>query len=59
MKRLVTVFLTLLLFSTVVQADLNEGDLVPDPTLKTEDGKEVKLHELLDKITVIHLWKCQ
>ena len=29
MKRLVTVFLTLLLFSTVVQADLNEGDLVP------------------------------
>ncbi len=59
MRNLATIFLTLLLCSSIVQADLSEGDVLPNPTLKTEDGKEVKLHDLLNKVTVVHLWKCQ
>lgn len=51
--------ITLLLCTATVRADLAEGDTLPNPTLKTQDGEEIQLHDLLNKVTVIHLWKSQ
>ena len=59
MKQLLTVVIILLLSTASVQADMEAGDTLPNPTIKDADGKEIKLHELLDKVSVIHLWKCQ
>ena len=53
-----TTLLILLLCASTVRADLNQGDALPNPTLKSMDGEEVALHDLLKKVTVIHLWKC-
>jgi hypothetical protein len=43
----------------VAKADMAEGDTLPNPTLKDADEIEIKLHDLLDKVSVIHLWKSQ
>ena len=47
-----------LLSATNVQADLNPGDPLPNPTLTDQSGAELSLHTLLKKVTVLHLWKC-
>jgi len=57
MRNLTAIALILLLFAVSVHADLKEGDSLPNPTLKSQDGLEVPLHKLLNKVTVIHLWK--
>ena len=57
MRNPTSFIIILLLFVVSVQADLKEGDSLPNPTLKSQDGLEVPLHDLLNKVTVIHLWK--
>jgi hypothetical protein len=57
--RLITItVLALLLGVGMVQADLKPGDQLPNPTLTDKGGKEIPLHDMLNKVTVIHLWKC-
>ena len=58
MRRLFLVFLFLLLYIVPVSADLQEGDALPNPTLKSLEGEEIPLYDMLNKVTVIHLWKC-
>jgi len=52
-----SVVLGVLLPFTALRADLKPGDKLPDPTLKNQALQEVSLHDLLKKVTVIHLWK--
>ncbi len=59
MRQLIAILIILLLCAASVQADMEVGDTLPNPTLKTQDGEEIQLHDLLNKVTVIHLWKCQ
>lgn len=58
MRKLI--LLTLLLcLTTVALADLTPGDPLPNCALVGPDGKsKVELHDLLDDVTVIHMWKC-
>ncbi|MDP8238683.1 MAG: hypothetical protein P9X24_06315 [Candidatus Hatepunaea meridiana] len=58
MQYLKILLIVLLLCTASLQADLQEGDTLPNPTLKSQDGKEFALHDLLGKVTIIHLWKC-
>ncbi|MBC8465574.1 hypothetical protein H8D57_00965 [bacterium] len=57
--RTILTIIAILSFSGLAFADLQPGDTVPNPTLRSLDEEEVKLHEMLDKVTVLHLWKCQ
>ncbi|NQU05923.1 MAG: hypothetical protein HQ568_07505 [Calditrichaeota bacterium] len=59
MRQLLVTIIILLLCTASVRADMEVGDTLPNPTLKEADGKEIQLHELLNKVSVIHLWKCQ
>ncbi len=58
MRYLTIIIMMLLLGVGMVQADLAPGDQLPNPTLTDKDGKETPLHDMLNKVTVIHLWKC-
>ena len=57
MKQIITVLLVLFLTTATLQADLQEGDSLPNPILESQDGVMIPLHDLMDKVTVIHLWK--
>ncbi|MCF7810531.1 hypothetical protein K9N50_06045 [bacterium] len=59
MRQLLIIIIILLLCTVVAKADMTVGDTLPNPTIKDADEKEIKLHDLLDKVSVIHLWKCQ
>jgi len=57
MKQIITALLILFLTTATLQADLQEGDSLPNPTLESLAGEKIALHDLMDKVTVIHLWK--
>ena len=59
MRLILSIFFLVFLISSPVVADLNEGDTLPDATLGTREDIEVQLHDLLNQVSVIHLWKCQ
>ena len=59
MKYLTILTIILLFYALTSEADLVEGDTLPNPTLTSQDGEDIPLHDLLTgQITVIHLWKC-
>jgi peroxiredoxin len=57
MRNIFALILFLLVLSAPVQAELKEGDSLPNPTITAEDGSKVPLHDLLNKVSVIHMWK--
>ena len=59
MRLVLLLFVLAVLISSPAVADLNEGDTLPNPTLGTQEKTEVQLHDLLDQVSVVHLWKCQ
>ena len=59
MRLILSILILAVLMSSPVVADLNEGDTLPDATLGTQEKTEVQLHDLLDQVSVIHLWKCK
>jgi len=51
--------LTLLFaLSPTVEADLQPGDKLPNPTLTSQKGEKSQLYGMLSSVTVLHLWKC-
>ena len=58
MKRLL--FAAILLTLAVgAYADLTPGEPLPDVSLLAPDAKtDVEVRDLLNRITVLHLWKC-
>ncbi|MFH0766328.1 MAG: hypothetical protein V2A61_07900 [Calditrichota bacterium] len=48
----------LLMAALSARADLSPGEKVPNPVLTAPDGSETSLHDMLKKVTVLHLWKC-
>jgi hypothetical protein len=59
MRLTLFLFALLVLVSLPAFADLNQGDTLPNATLGAEDDTEVQLYDLLNQVSVIHLWKCQ
>ncbi len=56
--RLIIIFGVILALGLMsVQADMKPGEQVPNPTLTSLDGEKIPLHDLLDKVNIIHLWK--
>jgi len=58
MRYLTAPLIILLLLATALEADLGEGDPLPNPTLRAADGAETPLHDMLGTVAVLHLWKC-
>ncbi len=58
MHWLTIISMIVLLGAAMVHADLKPGDPLPNPTLTDKKGEQTVLHDLLNKVTVIHLWKC-
>jgi len=56
--RLTIILALLLMLTTGVMADMEPGTPVPDITLISPDGEKVQLHDMLESVTVLHLWKC-
>jgi len=46
------------MLTTGVMADIEPGTPVPDITLISQDGEKIQLHDMLESVTVLHLWKC-
>ncbi len=62
MKKILFVVIMVFLLTTFVSfaalaSDLKPGEKAPDFTLKTLDGKTVKLSDFKGKVVILHFWK--
>lgn len=52
-----TILLVLFIIPIYAIADLSSGTALPNPKLRSQSGQATTLHDLMKKVTVVHLWK--